>query len=42
MGRTRVCKKELPWGYVIVAMGSGPMAVYSAKSPENGKSPESP
>ena len=25
-GRTRVCKKELPWGYVIAAMGSGPVA----------------
>ena len=24
--RTRVCKKELPWGYVIAAMGSGLMA----------------
>jgi len=25
-GRTRVCKNEPPWDYVIAAIGSGPMA----------------
>ena len=42
MGRTRVCKNEPLWDFVIAAIGSGLMAAYSAKSPENRKSPERP
>ena len=42
MGRTRVCKNEPLWDYVIAAIGSGLMAAYSAKSLINRKSPEIP
>ncbi|HJB34152.1 MAG TPA: hypothetical protein H9775_06340, partial [Candidatus Blautia merdipullorum] len=41
-GRTRVCKNEPLWDYVIAAIGSGLMAACSTESPENRKSPESP
>ena len=30
---------EPPWDYMIAAIGSGLMAAYSTKSPENRKSP---
>ena len=39
-GRTRVCKNESLWNYVIAAIGSGLMAAYSAKSLINRKSPD--